>query len=132
MQVKISFARARVGRGQFVGSIKRVLITGRGEIKHAACLSAVRRQCGPGVKRGGGERGAAAADDRRNDQRARRSAAVLDSRKPFYNLLTCLAAVKRLKVIHADQQPLDDNTIEVAHFCRGLEAILRHQQKGEQ
>ena len=47
-------------------------------------------------------------------------------------LLPASAVVKRLKVLQEEQQlqPLNDNTIEVAHFCRGLEAVLRHQQKG--
>ena len=46
-------------------------------------------------------------------------------------LLLILATVERLKVIHAaNDAPLDDNNLEVAQFCRSLEAILRFNQKG--
>ena len=38
----------------------------------------------------------------------------------------------RLKTVYNKQSsPLNDNTIEVARFCRSLEAILRHGQKGQ-
>ena len=37
----------------------------------------------------------------------------------------------RLKVLYNEKkEPINDNTIELARFCRCLEAILRHQQKG--
>ena len=42
------------------------------------------------------------------------------------------AVVERLKTIYSQtSKPLTDDTIEVSRFCRYLESILRHGQKGE-
>ena len=41
------------------------------------------------------------------------------------------ATVERLKVLNNGRtEPFDDDVLEVPRFCRCLETILRHQQKG--
>ena len=58
---------------------------------------------------------------------------VMDLHVPHVTVqrIPITAIVERLKVVYGEQKKtLNDDIIEVPRFCRCLEAILRHQQKG--